>query len=217
MLGKHWIVQADTFRFVGLVFLFVIPLTIAVATVIVPLQVGASTLAFPRAAAAAAWTYLLGGGLLVAAYAIHGGPDGTDARGNALFVVAFVLVLLALLLAWICIATTVVTLRTTGMRLTRVPLFAWSALVAGSVWVLTLPVLIGLAVLSYLDVRYHGFFGADAASGYARIAWAFGTPAVYAMAHPRARASSARSSRSSSRPATSSTAGPSGSSGRSAR
>ena len=130
-----------------------------------PLQVGASTVAFPRAAAAAAWTYLLGGGLLVAAYAIHGGPDGTDARGNALFVSAFVLVLLALLIAWICIATTVVTLRTTGMRLTRVPLFAWSALVAGSVWVLTLPVLIGLAVLSYLDVRYQGILGVERGLG----------------------------------------------------
>ena len=184
VLGKHWIVQADTFRFVGLVFLFVLPLTIAVATTIVPLQVGAATLAFPRAAAAAAWTFLLGGGLMVAAYAIHGGPDGTDAKGNALFAASFVLVLLALLVAWTCIATTVIAMRTRGMRLARVPLFAWSALIAGTVWVLTVPVLLGLAVLSYLDVRYHGYLGDGAATTYARIAWAFGTPAVYALAIP---------------------------------
>jgi cytochrome c oxidase subunit I+III len=184
VLGQHWIVQADTFQFISLAFLFLVPLTVAVATAIVPLQIGAATLAFPRAAASAAWGYLLGGGLLIAAYAMHGGPDGTDKRGSVLFVVAFGMLLLSLLVAWICITTTVITLRTTGMRLIRVPLFAWSALVAGAVWIVTLPVLLGLSVLSYLDVRYDGFLGGGPGSVYGRIAWAFGTPAVYALAIP---------------------------------
>ena len=46
-------------------------------------------IAFPRAAAAAAWTYLLGGGLVIGAYAIDGGPFGSDTDGVRLFIVAF--------------------------------------------------------------------------------------------------------------------------------
>lgn len=184
IFGTSTVVQADTFRFIGGIFLFVVPLTVAVATAIVPLQVGASTLAFPRAAAAAAWTYLLGGGLVLASYGIDGGPGGTDKDGKVLFVVAFTLVLVALAVAWISIATTVLALRTQGMGLLRVPLFAWSALVAGGVWILTLPALAGLSILSYLDARYDGFIDGSAGGMYARIAWAFGTPAIYVLAIP---------------------------------
>ena len=184
VLGADWVVPADSFRFIAGVFLFVVPLTLALATAIVPLQVGAATIAFPRAAAAAAWTYLVGGGLMLGAYAIHGGPGGTDRDGVVLFVLAFVLVLIALVVAWICVATTVIALRAPGLRLTRVPLFAWSALVSGGVWILTLPVLAGLAVLSYLDARYGGFIDGTDGGLFARISWAFGTPTIYALAVP---------------------------------
>jgi cytochrome c oxidase subunit 1 len=184
VLGHHWALQADTFRLISLVFLFAVPLTIAVATAVVPLQVGSPTIAFPRAAAAAAWTYLLASGLLIASYGIDGGPDGTRERGTVLFVVAFGLLLLALLVAWICIATTVVALRPLGMRLARVPLFAWSCLVAGAVWALTLPVLGGMAILSYVDARYDGFLSGGSTTIFGRISWAFGVPAIFAVAIP---------------------------------
>lgn len=184
VLGADWVIPADTFRFIAGVFLFVIPMTLAVATAIVPLQVGAPTIAFPRAAAASAWAYLVGGGLLLGSYAIHGGAGGTDRDGVVLFVVSFALVLVALVVAWICVATTVLALRAPGLRLTRVPLFSWSAFVAGGVWVLTLPILGGLAVLSYLDARYGGFLDGPDGSIFARISWAFGTPTIYALAIP---------------------------------
>ena len=47
--------------------------------------------------------------------------------------------------------TTVLGLRTEGMTLDRVPTFSWSMLVAGSIWVLTLPVLAGNLLLIYVD------------------------------------------------------------------
>ena len=184
VLGADWIVQADTFRYIGGLFLLLLPLTIAVATAVVPLQVGASTIAFPRAAAAAAWGYLLGGGLLVASYAMKGGAGGSDRDGVVLFVVAFGLLVVSLVIAWICIVTTVLALRTTGMGLRKAPLFAWSALVAGGVWILTLPVLAGLAVISYLDARYGGFLDGSTTGTFDRISWAFGTPTIYAAAIP---------------------------------
>lgn len=187
VVGEDWLAQVFTYRSIGGAFLFLLPLTIGVATAIVPLQVGAATIAFPRAASLAAWTYLVGSGLVVGAYAIGGGPLGRDADGVALFLVAFTLVLIAQAVAWLCIATTVVALRAPGVHLTRTPLFSWSALVAGGVWLLTLPVLVTMTTLTYLDVRYGGaggIFGGGAGSTYERISWAFTQPTVYAFAIP---------------------------------
>jgi len=180
--------QAFTFRSIAGAFLFLLPFTIGLATLVVPLQVGAATVAFPRAAAAAAWTYLLGGGLVVAAYAIDGGALGDDTDGVRLFTLAFLLVLVSLVVAWICLATTVIALRPTGMSLRRVPLFAWSILIAGTVWVVNLSVLAGVVLIGYIDLRYGGstgfITGGGAATLYSRIAWVFGQPAVYAFAIP---------------------------------
>ncbi|MEO7573986.1 MAG: cbb3-type cytochrome c oxidase subunit I [Acidimicrobiales bacterium] len=180
--------QASTYRSIAGTFLFLLPLTIGIATLIVPLQVGAATVAFPRAAAAAAWTYLLGGGLVIGAYAIDGGPYGNDTDGVRLFIVAFLLVVIALTVAWICIATTVISLRTAGMSLKRTPLFAWSSLVAATVWVLTLPVLGAMVLIAYIDIRYGGAAGFISGSGastlYNRISWTFTQPTVYAFAIP---------------------------------
>ncbi len=179
--------QVFAFRSIAGAFLFLLPLTIGVATAIVPLQVGAATIAFPRAAAAAAWTYLVGSGLVVGAFLIDGGPNGSDVDGVRLFIVAFALVVVAQLVAWICIATTVIAVRAPGLSMARTPLYAWSNLVAATVWLVTLPVLAGLMVLTYLDVRYggsSGFFGGGEATVYARISWVFSTPAVYAFAIP---------------------------------
>jgi heme/copper-type cytochrome/quinol oxidase subunit 1 len=187
VLGSGWAAQAFAYRSIAGAFLVLLPLTVGVATAIVPLQVGAATIAFPRAAAAAAWAYLIGGGLVVGSFAIDGGPFGSDVDGVRLFIVAFTLVLIALVVAWVCIATTVVALRVPGLSLARTPLFAWSTLVAGAVWIISLPVLAGTMVLAYVDVRYGGtggFFGGGESTLYARIAWAFGTPAVYAFAIP---------------------------------
>ena len=187
VIGDNWFAQAFTYRSIGGAFLFLLPLTIGIATAVVPLQVGAATIAFPRAAVAAAWTYLVGSGLVVGAYAIGGGPFGDDVDGLRLFLVAFPLVLVAQAVAWICIAATVVALRAPGLTLGRTPLFAWSSLVAAGVWLLTLPVLAAMVVLTYLDVRYgdaRGLFGGGPNSVYDRISWAFHQPTVYAFAIP---------------------------------
>ena len=183
-----FLLQAFTYRSIGGAFLFLLPFTVGIATIVIPLQVGAPTIAFPRAAAAAVWTHLLGGGLIIGAYAIDGGPFGNDTDGVRLFVVAFLLVVVSLAVAWICIATTVIALRAPGMSLARVPLFAWSSLVAATVWLVMLPVLAGIVLVAYIDIRYggpSGFISGGGAPGlYSRIGWVFGQPAVYAFGIP---------------------------------
>jgi heme/copper-type cytochrome/quinol oxidase subunit 1 len=186
VFGAEWVGAADAYWRIGGVFLFVLPMTVGIATAIVPLQVGAPTLAFPRAAAGAAWAFILGSGLTVASFLMHGGPDGADRDGAVLFTLAFGLVLVSLIVAWISIVTTVLALRTTGMGLRRVPLFSWSALVGGAVWLLTLPVVAGLLVLAYLNARYGSFIDPSTAGTYSRISWVFATPTVYVLAVPAA-------------------------------
>ncbi|HEY8526523.1 MAG TPA: cbb3-type cytochrome c oxidase subunit I [Acidimicrobiales bacterium] len=166
-------------------FLVVLPLLIGLATAIVPLQVGASTIAFPRASAAAYWTYLTAGGLIFASFALDGGPFGNRPEPVELFIAGFIALLVALTVAVISVATTVLALRAPGMSLRRTPLFSWSMLVAGTVWTLTLPVLAGVMVLAYVDLRYGGEQFMGGADGlYDRLAWSFWQPTVYAFAIP---------------------------------
>jgi cytochrome c oxidase subunit I len=183
LLGD-WAEQVFTFHSIAGLFLVVMPLLLGLAHAVVPLQVGATTVAFPRASAAAYWTYLVSGGLIVAAFALDGGPFGSDLDAVSLFIAGFIALLSALFVATISVTTTVVALRAPGMTLRRTPLFSWSVLVAGSVWVLTLPVLAAMALLAYVDLRHGQQFLGGSDGLYARIAWAFWQPTVYAFAVP---------------------------------
>jgi heme/copper-type cytochrome/quinol oxidase subunit 1 len=176
--------QLFTLQSIAAVFLGVLPLLIGLATAVVPLQVGASTVAFPRASAAAYWTFLASGGVVLAAYALDGGPFGGDSEAVALFVTAFIALLVALAVATVSVVTTVLTLRAPGMTLRRTPLFSWSVVVGGTVWLLTLPVLGAVMLLVYVDLRYGQQFLGGSEGVYDRIAWTFWQPTLYVVAVP---------------------------------
>jgi heme/copper-type cytochrome/quinol oxidase subunit 1 len=176
--------QLFTLQSIAAVYLGVLPLLIGLATAVVPLQVGASTVAFPRASAAAYWTFLASGGVVLAAYALDGGPFGSDGEAVELFVVAFIALLVALAVATVSVVTTVLTLRAPGMTLRRTPLFSWSMVVGGTVWLLTLPVLAAVMLLVYVDLRYGQQFLGGADGVYDRIAWTFWQPTLYVVAVP---------------------------------
>jgi heme/copper-type cytochrome/quinol oxidase subunit 1 len=176
--------QLFTLQSIAAVFLGVLPLLIGLATAVVPLQVGASTVAFPRASAAAYWTFLASGGVVLAAYALDGGPFGGDREAVALFVTAFIALLVALAVATVSVVTTVLTLRAPGMTLRRTPLFSWSVVVGGTVWLLTLPVLGAVILLVYVDLRYGQQFLGGSEGVYDRIAWTFWQPTLYVVAVP---------------------------------
>lgn len=184
VLASDTFAQVFTLHTVAGLFLGVLPLLLGIATAVVPLQVGASTIAFPRASAAAYWTYLVSGGLLLAGYAVNGGPFGGDEGGVALFITSLIALLAALCVATVSVMTTVISLRAPGMSLRRTPLFSWSMLVAGSVWLLTLPMLGGLLLLVYLDFTYGQVFLGGASGVYERISWVFWQPTLYAFAVP---------------------------------
>lgn len=187
--------QAWSLGRTSLLFFCVLPLLIGLATYVVPLQVGAPSVAFPRAAAAAFWTWLLAMGIHIATVFVDGGlgvpenpsqsSQGSDVEAIELSLLSIGIVAIALLLATMCIVTTVIAQRPEGMSLWDLPLFAWSMLVAGGVWLLALPVWLANLAIIWVDYR-----GADAVR-YGRVeaiwdqlGWLFSQPMVFAFAIP---------------------------------
>ena len=174
---------------VGLVLLAVVPMMLGLATAVTPLQVGASSITFPRAAALAFWTWLIGAVITVVGFMADGGlgtPEaGSQRQAVALTLVGLLLVIAGILLATVCVVTTVVAGRISGMTLRRIPYFSWSMLVAGTLWLITLPVLAANAVLAYVDLRGRSavYFGSENHI-WDQLSWAFTHPQVYALALP---------------------------------
>ena len=169
----------------GLVLIVAAPLTLGLATYLVPLQVGANTVAFPRAAAASLWTWLLSAALFIVAHALDGGLGGGRPEAVDMTLLAIAGMVLALVIGSVCVITTAVALRTPGMALDRVPFFTWASVITGSIWVLTLPVLVANVALIYVDHRYGGptEFGIEGGQ-WAQVSWLVGQPQVYAFAIP---------------------------------
>jgi heme/copper-type cytochrome/quinol oxidase subunit 1 len=184
VFSRDTVFQAFTLFRVGSVFLLALPLVIGVAFVVVPLQIGSRAIAFPRAAAASYWGWLLGSGLLIASYLMNGGPGGGDEAGVNLWIASLGLIVLSILAASVCLVTTVLALRHTGLSISRIPLFAWSVAVAGIMWLLTLPVLLGLLALVYVDHRHGGDSIGTNAGLYGHLQWVLRNPQIYTVAIP---------------------------------
>jgi len=172
----------------GVVFLVALPMFIGIATVIVPLQVGSASIAFPRLAAAAFWSWLVAAVIHIISFFADGGlgpENGTLSESTLLTMVSLGFMIVAILAASICIATTIVALRPAGMTLLRVPAFTWSMLVATSVWLFSLPALIANLVFAYADLQGRDpiEFG-QRDEIWSNVEWAWSQPQIYAYAIP---------------------------------
>lgn len=172
----------------GIIFMVVVPMFIGLATVVTPLQIGSAAIAFPRLAAASFWAWLFGSLVHVISFVADGGlgPAGTTSQESTLLTLTSLgFILLALLGASICIATSVVALRPTGMRLIDVPAFSWSMLVATSIWLVSFPVLAANLIFAYVDLQGRPFVSlGDPDLLWSRVEWAWSQPQVFAYAIP---------------------------------
>lgn len=141
---------------VGLGLFVLAPLMLGLAVAVVPLQLGARSLAFPRLAAAGFWGWLFGMVLVIVSIVANGGPGGGATEFVALFISSFAVMLTGLTSIAISLATTVLTTRAPGMNMRRVPLFSWSVLVSALGLILMLPVAIGTTIYVYVSYRYNG-------------------------------------------------------------
>ena len=138
---------------VGLVFGTLLPLAVGLCIAVVPMQLGARAIAFPRLAASGFWMWA--GGLIfsVIALANNGGGLGGDADMVDLFLGAHGLMAIGLTAVGASIAVTVLTTRAPGMTMRRVPFFSMSAMITGIGLVLVMPVLLGTLSYLFLDHR----------------------------------------------------------------
>lgn len=170
------------------IFLVVIPMFLGIATAVTPLQVGSASIAFPRLAAASFWAWFIGSIIHIISFIADGGlgpAQTTSVESTLLTMSSLGFIILAILGSSICISTTVVALRPSGMSLIEVPAFSWSMLVACSIWLVSLPVLVAGLILSYVDLQGRAFieFG-NPELLWERVEWAWAQPQVFAYAIP---------------------------------
>jgi heme/copper-type cytochrome/quinol oxidase subunit 1 len=154
LLDQDSVTQMFSLYRVGLSFGVMLPLLLGVAIAVVPLQVGAKTIAFARLAMFGFWMWLAGVGLAIGSTIANGGPGGGSEKMVDLFLLGMGIAVIGALAAAVSVVTTVLTNRAPGMTLLRVPMSSWSALTGGVALILTLPVLLGTLVYLYVDHRY---------------------------------------------------------------
>ena len=166
---------------VGLVLLGALPLLLGLAIQIVPRQVGSPAIAFPRAAALSLWGWLVGAVIFIVSAVLDGGVGGTDNDAARLGNVSMGLILVAIALGSIAVATTVLSHRPLGMGLSKVPFFSWSMLIAAPVWTLTLASVAAHVLLGQITQANAPGLAENFDAG---IAWFLGVPAIYMLAIP---------------------------------
>ena len=181
--------------------LFATPIVFAFANYVVPLQIGAPDVAFPRLNALAYWLFAFGGALAIAGFVTPGGaadygwtgytPLSTAAHspgvGANMWAVGLVLSGLGTILGAVNMITTILTLRAPGMTLFRMSIFTWNILITSILVIMVFP-LLAAALLALLADRQLGAHVYDAATGgpllWQHLFWFFGHPEVYIVALP---------------------------------
>jgi cytochrome c oxidase subunit 1 len=193
--------QLFTMHGTVMLLLFATPIVFAFANYVVPLQIGAPDVAFPRLNAFAYWLYLLGGTMAVAGFIT---PDGaadfgwfaytplstqqhSPGVGGDLWIVGLTISGLGTILGAVNMVTTIVTLRAPGMTMFRLPLFTWNILITSVLVLFVFPIL-AATLMALLADRQLGAHVYDASHGgpliYQHLFWFFGHPEVYIIALP---------------------------------
>lgn len=153
-------------------FLYVLGLPLAwlgLATVVVPLQIGALRFALPRMHAAAVWSALLGAAVIAVGYisgsasdfdlnAVHGpaAPQSGAKDATEMVMAGLALVAVAITVQAAGLVATILTERAEGMTVGRMPLFSVSILVTASLLLIAVPVFVAGLVLLWLDQHFGG-------------------------------------------------------------
>jgi len=181
--------------------MFATPLFAGFANVLMPLQIGAPDVAFPRLNAFAYWLYSFGSLIAVAgfltpqgaasfgwfAYAPLSSTTFSPGLGGNLWVFGLAISGFGTILGAVNFITTIITMRAPGMTMFRMPIFTWNTLVTSLLVLMAFPVLaaamFGLGADRVFDAHIY-----DAANGgvllWQHLFWFFGHPEVYIIALP---------------------------------
>ncbi len=193
--------QLFTMHGTTMMFLFGVPVQLAVAIYFIPMMVGTRNISFPRLNAFGYWTYLIGGLLLYSGFMLNTGPDAgwfsyvplagpQYSPGKRIDVWAQTVTFteIAALVAAVELIVTILKQRAPGMSLNRMPLYVWSILVTSVVVLFAMPS-VALASLMLAFDRLIGTHFFNPAEGgdpllWQHLFWFFGHPEVYIMFIP---------------------------------
>ncbi|HEX9691721.1 MAG TPA: cytochrome c oxidase subunit I [Gemmatimonadales bacterium] len=193
--------QLFTMHGTTMVFLAIMPLSAAFFNYIIPLQIGARDVAFPRLNAFSYWVFLLGGLFMNASFLFGAAPDGgwfgyanltslqySPGLNIDFWVLGLQILGVASIAAGINFLITIVNLRAPGMTMMRLPVFTWMALITQFIIVTAFPVITVALVLLMFDRTFGTTFYSVAAGGdvllWQHLFWLFGHPEVYILILP---------------------------------
>jgi cytochrome c oxidase subunit 1 len=202
--------QLFTMHGTTMVFLALMPLSAAFFNYIIPLQIGARDVAFPRLNAFSYWVFLLGGlflnasfvaGPLFGAGSLSVAPDaGWFGYANLtsrqfspgpnvdFWVLGLQILGIASLAAGFNFIVTILNMRAPGMKLMRLPVFSWMTLVTQFLVITAFPVITVALVLLMFDRFFGTHFFVPSGGGdpilWQHLFWLFGHPEVYILILP---------------------------------
>jgi cytochrome c oxidase subunit 1 len=193
--------QLFTMHGTVMLLLFATPLFVGFANVVMPVQIGAPDVAFPRLNMFSYYLFLFGGLIVMTGFLTPGGaasfgwfayaPLNDAIRspqiGSDLWIMGLVLSGLGTILGGVNFTTTIFCMRAPGMTMFRMPIFTWNILLTSVLVLLAFPVL-AAALLALEADRTLGAHIFDAANGgpilWQHLFWFFGHPEVYIIALP---------------------------------
>jgi len=197
--------QLFTMHGTTMVFLMGMPLAVAFGNYLIPLQIGARDVAFPRLNAFGYWGFLFGGIFIYSSFFLGGAPDGgwfgytpltstgidrgfLPGRGPDFWAVGLILLGIASTTSAINFIVTVINLRAPGMSFMRLPAFTWMMTVVAFLTLFAMPIITAALIMVYMDRNWGTHFFDAAANGdpllYQHLFWLFGHPEVYILILP---------------------------------
>jgi cytochrome c oxidase subunit 1 len=193
--------QLFTMHGTTMVFLAVMPLSAAFFNYLIPLQIGARDVAFPRLNAFSYWVYLFGGIFITLPILFKVAPDGgwfgyapltttqfSSGPNIDFWVIGLQILGVSSLAAAFNFITTIINMRAPGMTLMRLPMFTWMSFVVQFLLVLAFPPITVALVFLLMDRFFGTTFYAIAAGAdpllWQHLFWVFGHPEVYILILP---------------------------------
>src|SRR4051812_27031865 len=193
--------QVFTMHGITMVFLVIMPLGAAFMNYLMPLQVGARDVAFPRLNAFSFSAFLFGGLFLNSSWFLGGAPDGgwfayapntnpifSPSHGMDFYALGLLITGIASTVGAINLVVTVINLRAPGMSLMKMPVFTWMGFVPQMLIVFAMPVITVALFLLMFDRNFGAnFFNVNAGADpllWQHLFWLFGHPEVYILILP---------------------------------
>ena len=191
--------QIMTMHGTTMIFLFVVPVMAGFGNYLVPLQIGARDMAFPRLNALSFWLLLFGGMVMYSSFLWTGAADAgwtsypplsvqSPGHGQDLWIVGLHILGISSFVGALNFICTIHNMRAPGMRMSRLPLFTWTIDMYAFMIVAAGPVLAGALTMLLLDRNYGtNFYNPDHNGNvllYQHLFWFYSHPVVYVMALP---------------------------------